>query len=111
MSLGSKSGVHWIRLKAAADGAGKRAGQHGLGHAGHVFQQDVAAGKIGHDRQDDFIVFAHDDFLDVVHDLIGHGRHRGLHRFPFRRRPDLRAGERCGRGWRPRCCPTRNSGI
>ncbi|HEX7619281.1 MAG TPA: hypothetical protein VF480_11255 [Verrucomicrobiae bacterium] len=49
----------------------------------------MATGEIGHDRQDDFIVLAHNDFLDVVNDLIGDGRHDGISRLTFRGRLNL----------------------
>ena len=54
----------------------------------------MAARKIGHYCQDDFIVFADDDFFDVVHDLIGDGRHHGIHRLALRRGTNLVAAPR-----------------
>ena len=53
-SLGSKSGVNWMRLKVQPGCARQRLGEHGLAHARHVFDQQMAAGRQADDGQLDF---------------------------------------------------------
>ena len=57
-------------FERAADALREGAGQHGFGHAGHVFQQDVAFAKVGDQGQDDLCPFADDHVLDVGDDPI-----------------------------------------
>ena len=50
MSLGSRSGVNWIRRTEAVDRAGQGLGQHRLADAGDVLDEQVALGQQGGDR-------------------------------------------------------------
>ena len=45
MSLGSRSGVHWMRRKLAVDRLGDDPRRGGLGQPGHALDQQVAAGE------------------------------------------------------------------
>ena len=49
------------------EGGGERAGQHGLAHAGHVLNEEVAAGEGGHGGGHQRALAAEDDLLEVAH--------------------------------------------
>ena len=68
-SLGSRSGVNWIRAHRAVDRPGERLGQHGLADAGHVLDEQVALGEQHGDRRPDDVALALDDRLDARGDL------------------------------------------
>src|SRR6185437_4490545 len=65
-------------LEGAADAAGERPGEHCLGDAGHVFEQDVPFAEVSGDGQRQLGPLADDDFLDVAHDAAGNCRNVDL---------------------------------
>ena len=76
-SVGSKVGRALQALERAADALGQRPGQHRLGDAGHVFEQNVPLAEIGDQGQRDLLPLADDDLLDIGDDFLGRGRHVG----------------------------------
>ena len=70
-SEGMRSGVNWMRLKLAADGAGERLGQHRLADAGDVVDEDVALAQQRDERHLDDVVSPDDDAADVLADAGG----------------------------------------
>ena len=60
-------------FEIAADAARQSPRQHGLGHAGHIFQKHVPLGKIRHHGHQNFVVFADHHFLDVANQAAGGG--------------------------------------
>ena len=67
-SLGSRSGVNWMRRTEQSMRAGQRLGEHRLADAGHVLDEQVALGEQHDQRQPDDVGLALDDLLDVVRD-------------------------------------------
>ena len=66
MSVGCRSGVHWIRANVdAVDRLRDRARQDRLRRSGHVLEQHVPAGDQRRQDQRDLIVLADDDPFDV----------------------------------------------
>lgn len=63
MSVGTRSGVNWMRGETAADDLGE--GFHGqrLGHAGHTFEQHVPLGQQPDQQPLDQLVLTDDDAL------------------------------------------------
>ena len=57
-------------LERAAHAAGERPGQHRLGDAGHVLQQDVPFAEPSDERQNELLPLADDRLLDVGDDLL-----------------------------------------
>src|SRR5438105_5186278 len=64
-------------LERAADALGERAGEHRLGDAGHVFQQNVAFAEIRNERQRDLLPLADDHLLYVRNDFARGRRYVG----------------------------------
>src|SRR5207248_69805 len=62
-------------LEGAADAACQGPGQHGLGHAGHVFEQNVPLAEVGDQAQLDLGALADDHLFHVGQDLARGGRH------------------------------------
>jgi len=58
-------------LERATHAAGQRSGEHGLGDARHIFQQDVSFGEPTHQRENELLPFADDRPLDVGDDAFG----------------------------------------
>ena len=69
-SVGSKSGVHWMRLNEPFTLRANAADEHGLGDARHIFQEDVPFAEPGDQGEDDLPAFADDRLLDVDDDLF-----------------------------------------
>ncbi len=69
-SLGSRSGVNWMRRKRAGEAAGQRAGQHRLAGARDVLDEQVALAEQGHQGQPHLAVLADDDALDIGGDAL-----------------------------------------
>ena len=71
-SVGWRSGVHWIARRVAPSiERGDRAGEHGLGGAGHVLEQNVAAAE---ERAQDELIWLRlpsTTQLDVVEQPLG----------------------------------------
>src|SRR5206468_1662753 len=65
-------------LEGATDAAGQGAGEHRLGDARHVFEEDVALAEVRGDGQGELRALADNDLLDVGDDLAGRGRHVDL---------------------------------
>ena len=59
-SVGSRSGVHWMRLNEPFDALGQCADEHRFGDARHVFQEDMPFAQPGHQREDDLPALADD---------------------------------------------------
>ena len=57
-------------LERAAHAAGQRPGEHRLGDARHVLQQNVPFAEPGNQRQDQLLPLADDGLLDVGDDLL-----------------------------------------
>ena len=71
MSLGSRSGVNWMRQKAGRDALGQGLADQRLADARHVFEQHVVAGQQRHDAQPHDVGLAEHDLADVRFEL-GH---------------------------------------
>ena len=58
-----------------AEGGGEGAGQHGLAHAGHVLNEEMAAGEGGHGGGHQRALAAEHDPPEVAHQRLpeGHG--------------------------------------
>ena len=70
-SVGSRSGVNWMRLKRAAAGAREAARQHRLADAGHVLDQQVAAAHQRHHGKLHLGTLADDDAFYVIDEALG----------------------------------------
>ena len=81
--VGQQVGGTLDAFEGAADAAGDGAGEHGLGHTGDVFKQNMAFGTIGHHGEDDLVALADDHLFDVVHDAVDGGGHGRLHGLAF----------------------------
>ncbi len=82
-------------FELTADAFCQRPGQHRLGHAGNVFQQQVPLGKPGDHRQHQLLAFADDGVFDVGDHPFGQLRDsRNVGGFPR----DARSRNRFG-GW------------
>ena len=69
MSLGSRSGVNWIRRTVQSIERASALAEHRLADAGHVLDEEVALGEHhGHGQADD-VALALDDRLDRIDDL------------------------------------------
>ncbi len=71
MSLGSRSGVNWMRRTEQSSGPGERLGQHRLADAGDVLDEQVTLGEQDGQRQADDLGLALDDGLDRCPDPGG----------------------------------------
>ena len=69
-SVGSRSGVNWIRRKEQPSDAGDRLGQHGLAGARHVLDEQMSLTQQRHQCQPHLGVLAHDHPLDVGGDAL-----------------------------------------
>ena len=63
-------------LEHRADAASQGPGQHRLGDAGHVFQEDVPFAEVGDQGQHQLLPLADDHLLDVGDDFLGKCRRR-----------------------------------
>ena len=101
-----KVGCALDAFERTADAAGQGAGQHGLGHAGHVLQQDMPFREISRERENNLRPLADDHLLDVVNNPAGDGCDRRPARFPHGgvlEFWDANGGR--GRGVEPGFCP------
>ena len=57
-------------MKASREGAGEGAGQEGLPDPRGVFDENVASGEKGRDREVDGLVFSDDDPSDVLEEGV-----------------------------------------
>ena len=78
-SLGSRSGVNWMRPHVAVDAAGDRLGERRLADAGHVLDQQVALGQQDGERDVGQPWPARHDRLDRSADA-SHGFHQLVER-------------------------------
>ena len=69
-SLGSRSGVNWMRRTLHAIERADRLGQQGLADAGDVLDEDVALGQQRDEREADHLGLALDDRRDVDRDAL-----------------------------------------
>ena len=79
-SVGSRSGVNWMRPNDAVDRRGERLGQAGLADAGHVLDEEVPLGDEAEQHELDHLGLALDHLLDVGDDVgvvVGEGRAAG----------------------------------
>ena len=76
MSLGSRSGVNWIRLNAEVQALGDEPGDERLGEPGIVLDQDVPVGEdAGQDLPED-VDLAHDHLAERGEDVLTAVGHR-----------------------------------
>ena len=66
-------------LEGTPDAAGQGAGEHRLGHAGHVFEQDVPLAQVRRQGQGQLRPLADDHLLHVGDDLRRRTRHVDFH--------------------------------
>ena len=57
-------------FEGATHALGHGAGEHGLGHAGNILEQDVPLGEQGRHGEDHLVGFTDDDALNVGHDQL-----------------------------------------
>ena len=72
-SLGSRSGVNWMRWKEQARLRAQRLGQQRLADAGHVLDQEVPLGQQGDQGEMDDLGLAEEDGAQVAFELVNEG--------------------------------------